>query len=191
MCGQPTWNQGARGRRSRLGYLAGPPVQGGLQVKVGLGCECRWCPQLCLGSSWVGEGPDFQDFQDVCCGGMMDRGQQLCSMLASRWGPRSISGPGDPGWGRGIKEHSCFSRIWAARELTQQWGVGALPGGSRVDSVMSEGGRAGKGSGYVVADSPCPDVCICILSGLAHPSLPSGGLNWCVLYEVSRVSSEN
>lgn len=82
MCGQPTWNQGARGRRSRLGYLAGPPVQGGLQVKVGLGCECRRCPQLCLGSSWVGEGPDFQDFQDVCCGGMMDRGQQLCSMLA-------------------------------------------------------------------------------------------------------------
>lgn len=37
-------------------------------------------------------------------------------------------------------------------------GVGVLPGASHVDSVPSEVGKAGKGSGYVVADSPCPDV---------------------------------
>lgn len=118
-------------------------------------------PTALLGSSWVGEGPDFQD---VCCGGTVGRGQQLCSMLVSRSEPHSAWGPGDPGGRRGIKENSYFSRIWAARELTQQRGVGALPGGSHVDSVTLEVGKARKGSGYVVADSPCPDVCVWWLS---------------------------
>lgn len=159
MCGQPAWNQGSRGKRSRLGY---PAV---LQCRVVF--RSRWArdvsvdgPHSSAGKLMGWRGPRLPGCLLWWHGGqgpatLFHAGLQVrASLCLGARGPRW--------WER--NQNSYFSRIWAARELTQQRGVGALPGGSHVDSVASEVGKARKGSGYMVADSPCPDVRVWRLS---------------------------